>query len=68
MRKKVVALIMALSFMGASSGVAMAKSCKGTVKEFDGKTMVISIKGKCKCAVGDEVKIKVKKKMAVEGC
>ncbi len=68
MRKKALALIMALSFMGASSGVALAKSCKGTVKEFDGKTMVIKIKGKCKCHVGDDVKIKVKKKMAVEGC
>ncbi len=68
MRKKLVALIMALSFMGASSGVALAKSCKGVVKEFDGKTMVIEIKGKCKCSVGDAVKIKPKKKAAIEGC
>ncbi len=68
MRKKVVAILMALSFMGASSGVALAKACKGVVKEFDGKTLVIKIKGKCKCKVGDFVKIKIKKKTAVEGC
>ncbi len=68
MRKKIVALLMAFSFMGASSGVALAKSCKGVIKEFDGETMVIKIKGKCKCKVGDSVKIKIKKKTAVEGC
>ncbi|OAG27627.1 selenite/tellurite reduction operon protein ExtJ [Thermodesulfatator autotrophicus] len=69
MRKKLMALIMAVSFMGVSSGSALAaKYCKGTVKEVDGKTMVIEIKGKCKCKVGDKVKIKPMKKKAIEGC
>ena len=69
MRKKMLALVMAVSFLGASSGAALAsKYCKGTVKEFDGKTMVIEIDGKCKCKVGDAVKVKPSKKKAVEGC
>ncbi len=68
MKKKVLALLMAVSFMGASGGVALARTCKGTVKEFDGKTMVIEIKGKCKAKEGDMVKIKPSKKKAVEGC
>ncbi|NPA48837.1 MAG: hypothetical protein GXO20_02550 [Thermodesulfobacteria bacterium] len=69
MKKKILALLMAVSFMGASSGMALAaKYCKGTVKEFDGKTMVIEIDGKCKCKAGDSVKIKPAKKKAVEGC
>ncbi len=68
MRKKFLALVMAVSFLGASGGVVLAKTCKGTVKEFDGKTMVIEIDGKCKCNAGDAVKIKPSKKKAVEGC
>ena len=68
MRKKMLALIMAVSFMGVSSGAALAKTCKGTVKEIEGKTMVIELKGKCKCKPGDTVKIKPSKKKAVEGC
>ncbi len=69
MRKKLLALMMAVSFMGASSGAALAaKYCKGTVKEVEGKTMVIEIHGKCKCKAGDSVKIKPAKKKAVEGC
>ncbi|NPB09246.1 MAG: hypothetical protein GXO17_02735 [Thermodesulfobacteria bacterium] len=68
MRKKVLALLMAVSFMGASGGLALAKTCKGTVKEFDGKTMVVEIQGKCKAKEGDAVKIKPSKKKAVEGC
>ena len=67
MGKKVLALMMAVSFFGAS-GAALAKTCKGTVKEFDGKTMVVEIEGKCKCKAGDAVKIKPSKKKAVEGC
>jgi len=66
MRKKVMALMMAMVF--AAPMGALAKSCKGTIKEFDGKTMVVQIKGKCKAKAGQEVKIKVKKKVAVEGC
>ncbi|HHI97405.1 MAG TPA: hypothetical protein ENJ96_06095 [Thermodesulfatator atlanticus] len=67
MKKRVLALLMAVSFMGVS-GTALAKTCKGTVKEMEGKTMVIELKGKCKCKVGDTVKIKPMKKKAVEGC
>ncbi|RUM88333.1 MAG: hypothetical protein DSZ24_03965 [Thermodesulfatator sp.] len=66
MRKKVVALMMAMMF-AAPMGV-LAKTCKGTIKSFDGKTMVVQIKGKCKAEAGQEVKIKVKKKAVVEGC
>ncbi|WP_297056773.1 hypothetical protein [Thermosulfurimonas sp.] len=66
MKKKIVALAMAAVF-AAPMGV-MAKSCKGKIKEFDGKTMVITIKGKCKAKEGQEVKIKIKKRVAVEGC
>jgi len=66
MKKKLMALAMAMVF--AAPMGALAKSCKGTIKEFDGKTMVVSIKGKCKAEAGQEVKIKVKKKVAVEGC
>ncbi|AEH44184.1 hypothetical protein Thein_0300 [Thermodesulfatator indicus DSM 15286] len=69
MKKKLMALIMAVSFIGASSGsVLAAKSCKGIVKEFDGKVMVIKIEGKCKVEPGTKVKIKPKKKAAIEGC
>ncbi|WP_022854139.1 hypothetical protein [Thermodesulfatator atlanticus] len=68
MKKKLMALIMAVSFLGVSGAPALAKSCKGTIKEFDGKTMVVEIKGKCKANVGDKVKIKVKKQKAIEGC
>ncbi len=66
MRKKLMALAMAMIF--AAPMGALAKSCKGTIKEFDGKTMVVAIKGKCKAEAGQDVKIKVKKKAAVEGC
>ncbi|OAQ21003.1 hypothetical protein [Thermosulfurimonas dismutans] len=66
MRKKLVALAMAVVF--AAPMGALAKSCKGTIKEFDGKTMVVKIKGKCKAEAGQDVKIKVQKKAAVEGC
>lgn len=66
MRKKLVALAMAVVF--AAPMGALAKSCKGTIKEFDGKTMVIAIKGKCKAEAGQDVKIKVQKKAVVEGC
>ncbi len=68
MKKKLVTLIMAVSLMGASSGAVLAKTCKGVVKEIEGKTMVIELKGKCKCKPGDTVKIKPSKKKAVEGC
>ena len=66
MKKKMLAVIMAVVF--AAPMGALAKSCKGTIKEFDGKTMVIEIKGKCKAEAGQKVKIKVKKKVAIEGC
>ncbi|QJA06179.1 hypothetical protein FVE67_04905 [Thermosulfurimonas marina] len=66
MRKKIMALAMAMVF--AAPMGALAKSCKGTIKEFDGKTMVVEVKGKCKAEAGQEVKIKVQKKAAVEGC
>ena len=66
MRKKLMALVMAAVFVAPMG--ALAKTCKGTIKEFDGKTMVIAIKGKCKAETGQKVKIKVQKKAAVEGC
>ena len=68
MKKKALALLMAVSFLGASGSVVLARSCKGTIKEFDGKTMVIEIDGKCKAHAGDTVKVKPSKKKAVEGC
>ncbi|MBX6424046.1 hypothetical protein [Thermosulfurimonas sp. F29] len=66
MKRKIMALAMAMVF--AAPMGALAKSCKGTIKEFDGSTMVIAIKGKCKAKAGQEVKVKIKKKVAVEGC
>lgn len=66
MKKKMLAVIMAVVF--AAPMGALAKKCKGTIKEFDGKTMVIEIKDECKAEAGQTVKITVKKKVAIEGC
>ncbi len=68
MRKKITAIAMALAFSMSLGGVAMAKTCKGTVAKNDGKQLVIDLKKKCSAKAGDEVKIKVKAKAAVEGC
>ncbi len=68
MRKKITSLTIALLFTLGMSGVSLAAHCKGQVVKMEGKEMVVKIKGKCKAKVGDNVKIKIKRAAAVEGC
>jgi len=68
MRSKVTAIMVAIMMTIGMAGVGYAAKCKGTVESIDGGKMVIQLKGKCKAKVGDAVKIKIKKRAAVEGC
>ncbi len=68
MRSKVTAIALALVFSVSMAGVSLAKSCKGKVVSNEGKKMVIELKKACSANPGDEVKVKVKAKAAVEGC
>ncbi|WP_456432302.1 selenite/tellurite reduction operon protein ExtJ [Thermosulfuriphilus sp.] len=69
MKKKVLAFVLATTFMMGSSGMALAaKRCKGTVVKIEGEEMVVQLKGKCKIKEGTKVTIKAKKTKAIEGC
>ena len=68
MKRRIAAVFGAVMMLGATSGAALAAKCKGTVASIEDGKMVVELKGKCKAKVGDQVKIKVKKKAAVEGC
>ena len=68
MGKKITAIMVAIMVTVGMTGMGYAAKCKGTVESIDAGKMVIQLKGKCKAKAGDEVKIKTKKKVAVEGC
>ncbi len=68
MRSRITSIVVAIMMTVGMAGVGYAAKCKGTVESIDGGKMVIQLKGKCKAKAGDEVKIKIKKKAAVEGC
>ncbi len=68
MRSRITSIVVAIMMTVGMAGVGYAAKCKGTVESIDGGKMVIQLKGKCKAKAGDEVKIKTKKKAAVEGC
>ena len=68
MRSGITSIVLAIMMSIGVAGVANAAKCKGTVESIDSGKMVIQLKGKCKAKAGDQVKIKTKKKAAVEGC
>ncbi len=68
MQKKFLALAMALAFTAASAVAAYSFTCKVTA--VDGPTVTLKCKEKYakKVSVGKKVKVRVKKRKAVEGC
>lgn len=68
MRSKITAIAVAIMMTIGIAGVSHAAKCKGIVESIEAGKMVVQLKGKCKAKAGDEVKIKTKKKAAVEGC
>ena len=68
MRKRITSIAVAMIMTIGVAGVSHAAKCKGTVESIDGGKMVVELKGKCKAKAGDSVKIKVKKRVVIEGC
>ncbi len=68
MRSKITSFALALMMTVGVAGIGHAAKCKGTIESIDSGKMVIKLDGKCKAKAGDSVKIKAKKKAAVEGC
>ncbi len=70
MSKKIITLLLAMSFTVGVAGVSMAaKSVKCEVKAVDGKTVTLECKKNADTLkVGSKVKVSAAKKKAIEGC
>jgi len=70
MSKKIITLLLALSFIFCVAGVSIAaKAVTCKVAAVDGDTVTLECKkGADKLKVGSKVKVKSAKKKAVEGC
>ena len=66
--KKVLALVMAMGLTVSTASVSMAAYVRCTVKAVDGDTVTMDCKKADKLNVGDKVKVKAKKRRAIEGC
>lgn len=68
MKKKMMALALAMAFTAATVGVATAFKCD--VKSVEGTTVTLECKDKDieKIEVGQPIKVSPNKKKAVEGC
>ena len=65
--KKIVTLAMVAAFV-ISTGVAFAGTVKCTVDKVEGTTVTMTCKKADKLKAGDNVKVKVAKAKAIEGC
>ncbi len=69
MKKKIVAVSMALIFAFCTAGLGFAAKLKCTVDAVDGETVTMTCEDADKMAPGDNVKVTpAKKKGAIEGC
>ncbi len=68
MHKKLLVLAMVVAFTAASSIVAYSFTCKVTA--VDGGTVTLNCNARYakKLAVGNKVKVRIKKRRVVEGC
>ncbi len=68
MNRKIVMLGMVVLFTLSSVSLGFAKNIKCTVDSVEGEKVTMTCKDADKFKAGDEVKVKVKSKKAVEGC
>jgi len=68
MKKKIVAITMAVVFALCTAGLGFAAKLKCTVDAVDGGKVTMTCEDAAKLAPGDKVKVASSKKGAVEGC
>lgn len=68
MKKKIVALAMAVFFSFCAAGSGFAAKIKCTVDAVEGDKVTMTCEKADKMAAGDNVKVSTSKKGAVEGC
>jgi hypothetical protein len=68
MRKKIVAITMAVVFAFCTAGLGFAAKLKCTVDAVEGEKVTMTCEDADKLAPGDKVKVATAKKGAVEGC
>lgn len=69
MKKRMLSLALAASFVAGTAGIGMAAYVHCTVKEVKGDTVTMQCQDASKLKVGSKVKVKTeKKRMAIEGC
>jgi len=69
MKKRMLSLALATSFVVGTAGIGFARYIKCEVKEVKGDTVTMTCKQADKLDVGSKVKVKPeKKRMMIEGC